>query len=79
MYKWWQKDPTKEEAIYTYIERAGGKKALDARNGLDKVFETGIFDLIENSWETKGCANGKLKVCAMKCGKEFDPFGSQYV
>ena len=50
MYKWWQKDPTKEEAIYNYIQRARGKKALDARNGLDKVFETGIFNDIENGW-----------------------------
>ena len=78
MYKWWQKDP-KVEQIWQFIDHVGGKESLDATKGLEKVFETGIFDLIENSWETKGCANGKLKVCAMKCGKEFDPFGSQYV
>ena len=44
------KRSTKEEAIYNYIQRKRGKKALDARNGLDKVFETGIFNDIENGW-----------------------------
>lgn len=77
MYKWWQKDP-KVEQIWKFIDDAGGKESLSAKNGLEKVFATGIFDAIENSWKTNGCANGKLKVCAMKCGMEFDPFGSQY-
>ena len=77
MYKWWHKDP-KQEQIWDFIDRAGGKEKLNAKQGLDKVFETGIFDDIANSWSIKGCSNGKLKVCAMKCGAEFDPFGSQF-
>jgi MoaA/NifB/PqqE/SkfB family radical SAM enzyme len=74
MYKWWHKDP-KVEQIWDFIP---DKKALDARNGLDKVFATGIFDDIQNSWSKKSCAEGKLKVCAMKCGAEFDPFAEQF-
>jgi len=74
MYKWWHKDPKKEQ-IWNFIP---DKKLLDARNGLDKVFTTGIFSNIENSWKESNCSNGKLKVCAIKCGIDFDPFGEQY-
>ena len=74
MYKWWHKDP-KVEQIWDFIPN---KQALNARNGLRKVFETGIFDNIESSWSKSSCTNGKLKVCSIKCGIEFDPFGEQY-
>ena len=75
MYKWWHKDP-KVEQIWDFIT---DKTALDARNGLERVFETGIFEDIQNSWNKTSCADGKLKVCAMKCGAEFDPFANQFL
>ena len=74
MYKWWHKDP-KVEQIWDFIP---DKSVLDARNGLDKVFNTGIFTSIQDSWSKPSCKEGKLKVCAMKCGSEFDPFGEQF-
>jgi MoaA/NifB/PqqE/SkfB family radical SAM enzyme len=74
MYKWWHKDP-KVEQIWDFIP---DKNALDARNGLMAVFDTGIFDRIQSSWGKSSCADGKLKVCAMKCGAEFDPFSEQF-
>ena len=74
MYKWWHKDP-KVEQIWDFIP---DKNALDARNGLDKVFSTGIFEEIQSSWSKPSCGEGKLKVCAMKCGAEFDPFAEQF-
>jgi len=78
MYKWWHKDP-KVEQIWKVIEEAGGKDAVNAKiHGLEAVFNTGIFDKIEDSWDKYSCANGKLKVCAMKCGTEFDPFAEQF-
>jgi MoaA/NifB/PqqE/SkfB family radical SAM enzyme len=78
MYKWWHKDP-KVEQIWDFINAAGGKDAVNAKkHGLRAVFETGIFDRIEESWSKASVAAGKLKVCSMKCGKEFDPFGSQF-
>ena len=77
MYKWWHKDP-KIEQIWNYIDMVGGKESLDAKKGLEQVFKTGIFDKIADSWNIKGCDNGKLKVCAMKCGEEFDPFAAQF-
>ena len=69
MYKWWHKDP-KVEQIWDFITD---------KTALDKVFETGIFEDIQNSWSKNSCANGKLKVCATKCGAEFDPFANQFL
>ena len=74
MYKWWHKDP-KVEQIWDFIPN---KSVLDARNGLESVFVTGIFDRIQDSWSKPSCASGKLKVCAMKCSAEFDPFSEQF-
>ena len=78
MYKWWHQDP-KQEQIWKFIGRAGGKDAINAKiHGLERVFETEIFNSIENSWQEKSYKEGRLKVCAMKCGVEFDPFGEQF-
>ena len=74
MYKWWHKDP-KVEQIWDFIP---DKSVLDARKGLSKVFDSGIFEDIQNSWSKPSCGTGKLKVCSMKCGAEFDPFAEQF-
>lgn len=78
MYKWWHKDP-KIEQIWEYIDAVGGKDIINAKlNSLKSIFDTKIFNIIEASWQKPSCALGKLKVCATKCGVEFDPFGEQY-
>jgi len=78
MYKWWNLDPHVEQ-IWNFIDDAGGKDAINAKkHGLRAVFETGIFDDIEESWAKSSVAEGKLKVCSMKCGIEFDPFAEQF-
>lgn len=78
MYKWWHQDP-KQEQIWKFIDFAGGKDAINAKiHGLERVFETEIFDLIEDSWQETSYKEGRLKVCAMKCGAEFDPFAEQF-
>ncbi len=74
MYKWWHKDP-KVEQIWNFID---DKSKIDARSGLEKVFSNGVFEDIAESWNKESCSNGKLKVCAMKCGAEFDPFTEQF-
>ena len=74
MYKWWHKNP-KVEQIWDFIP---DKSVLDARKGLSKVFDSGIFEDIQNSWSKPSCGTGKLKVCSMKCGAEFDPFAEQF-
>ena len=78
MYKWWHKD-YRVEQIWEHIERSGGKLAIDARlHGLKSVFDSGILESITESWQKDSVANGKLGVCAMKCGSEFDPFAEQF-
>jgi hypothetical protein len=78
MYKWWHKDP-KVEQIWDFIDDAGGKEALDAKiHGVKGVFETGIMQNIQASWNKKSIEEGKLGVCSMKCGTEFDPFAEQF-
>lgn len=78
MYKWWNQNP-KTEQIWKFIEYAGGKDAINAKiHGLEKVFDTEIFDRIEDSWQENSYDTGRLKVCAMKCGLEFDPFAEQF-
>jgi MoaA/NifB/PqqE/SkfB family radical SAM enzyme len=75
MYKWWHEDP-KIEQIWSFINN---KSKINAKNGLHKVFASGIFETIEQSWKKTSCEDGRLKVCAMKCGIEFDPFSAQFV
>lgn len=77
MYKWYL--PNQSTQIWNFINKAGGKDALNAKkNGLRAVFETKIFEHIENSWTKKSVKDGKLKVCSMTCGLDFDPFGEQF-
>lgn len=78
MYKWWHKDP-KVEQVWDFIDAAGGKDAINAKkHGLEGVFDSGIFEDIQNSWSKLSVEEGKLKVCAQKCGAEFDPFKEQF-
>lgn len=78
MYKWWHND-YRVEQIWDFINFAGGKDAINAKiHGLKQVFETEIFDIIEDSWQETSFKEGRLKVCAMKCGIEFDPFAEQF-
>jgi hypothetical protein len=78
MYKWWHKDP-KIEQIWDFIDQVGGKDKINAKiHGLEKVFESSIFNNIENSWTKQSVKDGKLKVCSLKCGLEFDPFSDQF-
>ena len=78
MYKWWHKNP-KIEQIWQVIDEVGGKDAINAKkHTLQAIFDTNIFNMIETSWKKSSCSSGKLKVCATKCGTEFDPFGAQY-
>ena len=74
MYKWWHTDP-KVEQIWDFIK---DKSIINAKNGLEKVFKSEVFNSIEQSWKKNSCKEGKLKVCAIKCGQDFDPYGAQF-
>ena len=78
MYKWWHKDP-KTEQIWDFIDAAGGKDGISIKkNGMRGVFDSGIMQNIQDSWKLDSIKNGKLGVCAQKCGTEFDPFAEQF-
>lgn len=79
MYKWWHKD-YRVEQIWDYIDDAGGKSGINViENDLEAVMDGTLLDSIEQSWYKNSIQEGKLGVCAMKCGEEFDPFGAQFV
>lgn len=79
MYKWWHSD-YRAEQIWEHIDRAGGKGAIDViNNSLEDVMNGSLLKSIEQSWSKDSLESGKLGVCAMKCGEEFDPFGAQFV
>ena len=44
----------------------------------DVINDSGLLQNITNSWALSSLENGKLGVCAQKCGVEFDPFGEQF-
>ena len=78
MYKWWHAD-YRIEQIWDFIDAAGGKEGIDViRNDLQDVMEGKLLESISNSWNVDSVKNGKLGVCAMKCGTEFDPFAEQF-
>ena len=72
MYKlYW---PPKHGDIWRYIDDRINIKT----NSLEDIFKSGIFDKIEESWYFPLCEHGRMKTCALKCGKELDIFGDQF-
>ena len=79
MYKWWHKDPRVEQ-IWDHIDAAGGKDSINAKlHSIEDIMDGPLLEGIEMSWYKDSLEAGKLGVCAMKCGTEFDPFGAQFV
>jgi hypothetical protein len=77
MYKWWEKPG--QNQIWSFIDEAGGLDELSVLNhGFEKVMSGQFFNSIKASWSKPSCSDGKLKVCSMKCGVEFDPFAEQF-
>ena len=83
MYKWWHEDPRVEQ-VWDFIDRAGGKKGIDViSNDIQdvingRVVNGNLVNDIEASWSLPSIEQGKLGVCATKCGSEFDPFAEQF-
>jgi MoaA/NifB/PqqE/SkfB family radical SAM enzyme len=83
MYKWWHKD-YRVEQIWDFIDRAGDKQGIDVlEHGIEavmngRVVNGNILNDIQDSWNKDSIKAGKLGVCAMKCGTEFDPFAEQF-
>ena len=70
MYKWYWKP--EQAPIWKMIE---DKKNISLHYDLlENIVNGKIFKKIQNSWTN----SNRLKVCSLKCGKEFDPFNEQY-
>lgn len=73
MYKWYF--PPKSTQVWELIE----KRDINIHNSsIQEIFDSGIFDEIQGSWSKPTVQSGKLKTCAMKCGRELDQFGDQF-
>lgn len=73
MYKWYL--PEKSSEIWEYVDQ---KRHNIHHHTLKEIFNSGIFEAIQETWSKKSLWDGKLKTCALKCGKELDQFGDQY-
>jgi hypothetical protein len=57
----------------------GGLDVIDAKaHGLRGVFDSGVFDMVEESWGLNSTTEGKLKTCAKTCAKTQNFFKNQY-
>ena len=78
MYKWWHKDP-KVEQIWGIINEATEDGVNLHINTLEHAINhSGILQRIKESWGLPSINQGKLLVCAQKCGKEFDVYTEQF-
>ena len=78
MYKWWHEDPRVEQ-IWDHIDSAGGKQGISILdNDIKHVVNGNLLSSIRHSWKKDSVENGKLGVCAQKCGSEFDPYAEQF-
>ena len=62
--------------MWSYINELNDINALN--NPIRKIIDGDFFKKIEKSWNIPSCSEGKSKVCAEKCGTEFDAFGDQW-
>ncbi len=73
MYKWYW--PEKYSEIWDIINK---DKISIKKTSLANIFKSGIFKDIKDTWTIDTLYEGKLKTCALKCGKELDQFGDQF-
>ena len=74
-YKWYWRP--REAPIWKLI---GDPDNISLRkHTLNEIVDGPFFKAIEDSWSCSSVKNGKLKVCANKCGIGFDAFSEQYV
>ena len=70
-------DAKQQDRFMTELISQETKEAITELS--DVINDSGLLQNIENSWELNSLKEGKLGVCAQKCGTEFDPFGEQFI
>ncbi len=73
MYKWYL--APKSAQIWELIDK---DEININKKSLNDIFKSGIFNKIQDTWVKPSTDEGKLKTCALKCGKELDQFGDQF-
>lgn len=77
IYKWWR--PKEDGDVYQLLQTTGGLQSINAiKFSLQKIIEGEFFHEIQNSWKIKGCSNGRIQTCGLKCNSGFDPFSAQW-
>ena len=77
IYKWWR--PKEDGDIYQLIEKTGGIDKINALHyPIEEILQSEFYNKVEESWNLKTYADGRLKTCALKCNKGFDPFKAQW-
>ena len=69
MYKWWQQSG--EAQIWEHIDKYNINAIVTP---IEEIVNT-FFNSIEEAWEV---GPNRLKVCALKCNRQFDPFAAQW-
>ena len=80
LYPWYFKKRSSQ--IWKLIESLPEKEnSLNAKkHSIKKIIEGDFFQtLIPKSWKGQDINKDKLRVCAKTCGKDFTPFGDQFV
>ena len=73
-YKWYWKP--RQAPIWNLI---GNDKNINAKyNKLQDIINGPFFNKIQKSWSCETIQDGKLKVCANKCGIGFDAYKEQW-
>ena len=73
-YKWYW--GAREAPIWKLIEDPDNISLR--KHTIQEIVEGPFFKAIEDSWSCSSVKDGKLKVCANKCGVKFDAFGEQF-
>ena len=73
-YKWYHKP--REAPIWKLIEDPNNISLR--HHSLQDIVEGQFFKAIEDSWSCSSIKDGKLKVCANKCGIGFDAYKAQW-
>lgn len=73
MYKWYL--PPQSSQIWELVDK---EKINIKTTPLQNIINSDYLNSIKERWFYNSIDEGKLKTCALKCGKELDQFGDQY-
>jgi MoaA/NifB/PqqE/SkfB family radical SAM enzyme len=68
-----------DNQVERLLQRCGGRDTIDGRRrSIREICESDLFLEIAKSWEAQNLAEGKLKICARMCGRDFSQFRGQF-